>query len=383
MFEEFFDGRRVLVTGVAGVKGAWLALELLEAGAIVIGVDSASPEPDSNYTAASLGGRIQYVQGDITDLAKIEELAGKVDCVFHLAAVALVGEAQANPLAAYRNNTWGTAVVLEAVRRSPSVRYAVFVTTDKVYRPNNGDPWREGDPLGASGPYAVSKSSSESIIADYYSTYLQPAGKRLGIGRGGNVLIGGDLHSSRRIPGSGRIFVDCYDALIEGRSPEIFQPAYTRPYTYGLDIISGYMNLMSRLDCDGVDGEAFNFGPHERYGVSNGLLATKICELWGGDTHWTRGAARDEPFVNQSLNWDKSRERLLWEPAFTLYEGLRETTRWYQEWARWRKDAREGGLKELNASLIRDHREAAARLGIRWALGASNAAPSGSGLPLS
>jgi hypothetical protein len=96
---------------------------------------------------------------------------------------------------------------------------------------------------------------------------------------------------------------------------------------------------------------------------------------------WTRGAARDEPFVNQSLNWDKSRERLLWEPAFTLYEGLRETTRWYQTWARWRKDAREDGLKELNASLIRDHREAAARLGIRWALGVRNAAPSGSGLP--
>jgi CDP-glucose 4,6-dehydratase len=279
MFDEFFDGRRVLVTGVAGVKGVWLALELLEAGATVIGVDAVSPEPESNYTAAGLGGRIQYVQGDIADLAKIEELAGKVDCVFHLAAVALVGEARANPLAAYRSNTWGTAVVLEAVRRSPSVRYAVFVTTDKVYRPNNGDPWRESDPLGASGPYAVSKSSSEHIIADYYRMYLRPAGKRLGIGRGGNVLIGGDLHSTRRNPGSGRIFVDCYDALIEGKSPEIFQPAYTRPYTYGLDIISGYMTLMSRLESDGVDGEAFNFGPHEPYGVSNGLLATKICEL--------------------------------------------------------------------------------------------------------
>jgi dTDP-D-glucose 4,6-dehydratase len=146
-----------------------------------------------------------------------------------------------------------------------------------------------------------------------------------------------------------------------------------------LDIISGYMSLMSHLDCDGVDGEAFNFGPHERHGVSNGLLATKICELWGGDVRWTRGAARDEPFVNQSLNWDKSRERLHWEPAFTLYEGVRETTRWYQAWASWRKEAREGGLRELNVSLIREHREAAARLGIRWALDVKNAAPSGSG----
>src|SRR5690242_16566584 len=125
MFEEFFDGRRVLVTGVAGVKGVWLALELLEARATVIGVDSVFPAADSNYMAAGLGGRIQYVQGDITDLAQIQKLADQVDCVFHLAAVALVGEAQENPLAAYRSNTWGTTVVLKAVRRSSSVRYAV------------------------------------------------------------------------------------------------------------------------------------------------------------------------------------------------------------------------------------------------------------------
>ncbi|MGH9755768.1 MAG: NAD-dependent epimerase/dehydratase family protein, partial [Blastocatellia bacterium] len=267
MFRGFFKGKRILVTGVTGVKGSWLALELLEAGAQVIGVGIKPPESDSNFVLANLGAKITFHQGDVADLSLMRELMEDTDGVFHLAAVALVGDARRNPLETYRTNTLGTATVLEAIRLSDSVKYAVFVTTDKVYKPKGGEIWNETDPLFATGPYPVSKACAEQIITDYYYNYLRPAGKRLGVGRAGNVIIGGDFYSTEKTNGAGRIFVDCFDALIKKQSPKIFTPKFTRPYTYGLDILSGYLTLMSELDNEGVDGEAFNFGPHEQYGV--------------------------------------------------------------------------------------------------------------------
>ncbi len=367
MFEGFFEGKRTLVTGAVGVCGSWLALELLEAGSDVVGVDVREPEPHSNAYAAGLRERIKLVQGDVTDLDLMRSLVAEVDCIFHLAAVALVGEARREPLEAYRTNTLGATTVLEALRLSDSPKPVVMVTTDKVYRPKGGEVWVETDPLVASGPYAVAKACAEFIIADYYETYLRPLTTPLGIGRSGNILIGGDFNSSERTSGAGRIFVDCFEALMHDRPPEIYTPNFTRPYTYGLDTLTGYMTLMSKLGCDGVDGEAFNFGPHEEYGVENGLLATRICELWGSGVMWKRGPGRDEPFEKQSLSWDKARERLQWKPAYTLDEGLRDTARWYKEWASNGEGAAEGSMHEFNMGLLAEHRNAARRLGIEWA----------------
>jgi len=154
MFGQFFEGKTILVTGVAGVKGTWLGLELLEAGSQVLGLDIRFPQ-DSNFVASGLASRIRFVQGDVTDLNLVCNLLQNVDGVFHLAAVPLVGEAQRNPLQAYRTNTLGTCTVLDAIRRTQSVRYAVFVTTDKVYRDKKGVPWVETDPLGATSKIGI------------------------------------------------------------------------------------------------------------------------------------------------------------------------------------------------------------------------------------
>jgi CDP-glucose 4,6-dehydratase len=365
MFGGFFKDKRILITGVTGVKGSWLALELSEAGSRVVGLDIRSPQPGSSFWVAGLRDKITFVQGDITDLPLMRQLMKDVDGVFHLAAVVLVQEAQRNPLEAYRTNSWGVATILEAIRLSESVQYAVIVTSDKVYRSKSGEAWVETDPLVASGPYPVSKACAEYIIEDYHDSYLRDAGKRVAVARAGNVLIGGDLYSSRRTDGAGRILVDCVEALIEKRSPEIFTPRFTRPYTYGLDILAGYMTLMSKLDSEDVDGEAFNFGPQEQNGVENGVLATKICELWGSGITWQSGPLRYEPFEKQALSWEKARQRLAWRPIYTLDQALRDTVRWYKRWAK--GNLAEGCMDELNRSLITRHREAAARSGIWWA----------------
>ncbi len=369
MFGGFYDGKRVLVTGVAGVKATWLALELLEAGSQVVGVDVKSPDLESNFTASGLKQKITFVRGDVTSLQLMKNLMRDVDCVFHLAAVVLVGEADRMPLETYINNTLGTATVLEAVRLTDSVKYAVIVTTDKVYKAKgNGAAWLETDPLVATGPYAVSKACAEYIFASYYESYLRPAGKRASVGRAGNVVIGGDFHSSSSNEGSGRIFVDCVESLIQHQPPRIFNPSGVRPYTYGLDIVAGYMTLMSSLDREGVSGEAFNFGPHEQFGVENGSLATRICESWGSSIGWRSGTSRVEPFDQQAISWEKARRELSWQPAYTLDEALRDTVRWYREWSDRSKGLAEGSMYEFNMGMVHKHRETARNLGIWWAL---------------
>jgi CDP-glucose 4,6-dehydratase len=373
MFGNYFNGKRVLLTGVSGTKGVWLALMLLDAGATVTGLDKRRAVARSNFAASGLGSRIRFVHGDVRDLVLVRGLVEDADCVFHLAAEAIVGEAARDPFEAYSSNTLGTAAMLEALRLAPAPKRAVFITTDKVYRPKPASQqWLESDELGATGPYAVSKACAELVIRDYNSSYFAAGETKIAVARAGNVVIGGDHHSSSTSQGSGRIFVDCYEALAEGRPPQIFRPTFTRPYTYGLDILSGYMGLMSLLDREGVAGEAFNFGPYEQLGVSNGLLATKICDLWGSGVQWKGGAPREEPFEYQSLSIEKSRRQLGWRPAYTLYEALHATTAWYKAWTGLGANAAEGCLQDLNRSLIAEHRAAAARLGVEWALPAGS-----------
>lgn len=380
MFGNYFNGKRILVTGVSGVKGTWLTLMLLHAGAIVTGLDKRLAALRSNFSATGLGGRINFILGDVRDLVLVRRLVEDADCVFHLAAEAIVGEAVRNPLEAFSSNTLGTATMLEALRLVGPPKRAVFITTDKVYKEKPaGELWDESDELGATGPYAVSKACAEWVIRDYNRCYFASTETKLAVARAGNVLVGGDDHASSTSHGAGRIFVDCYEALTEGRAPEIFQPAFTRPYTYGLDILSGYMSLMSQLDREGIAGEAFNFGPYEQLGVSNALLATKICELWGTGVLWKGGFPREEPFEYQALRTDKSQHRLGWRPAFTLYEALRDTTTWYKAWAGLGSNITEGCMYALNCSLITDHRAAAARLGVHWACGEQESLPQAAG----
>ncbi|HEY7337760.1 MAG TPA: NAD-dependent epimerase/dehydratase family protein [Bryobacteraceae bacterium] len=368
MFDNYFSGKRCLVTGASGVKATWLALMLLRAGAIVTGLDKKPAALRSNFTASGLAGRIRFIHGDVRDLPCVRGLIAENDCVFHLAAEAIVGRAMRTPLETYSSNTLGTATVLEALRLADSPKRAVFVTSDKVYAAKpQSELWVESDQLGATGPYAVSKACAEFVIGDYNRIYFANSETRIAVARAGNVLIGGDDHSSSTTDGAGRIFVDCYEALADGREPEVFRPTFTRPYTYGLDILSGYMSLMTKLNREGIAGEAFNFGPYEQFGVSNALLATKICELWGAGILWKAGAPRDEPFEYQSLWTEKSRKRLEWRPAFTLYEALEATTRWYKAWAALGANVTEGCMYNLNASMVEEHRAAAARLGLDWA----------------
>jgi len=355
VFGGFYAGRKVLVTGAAGVKGAWLCWYLLEAGAEVVGVDCHEPEPESVFAATGLGQHLDLHVLDVRDCAALRGLmvAEGVQAAIHLAALATVGEARERPLEAYSVNVLGTVNFLEALRQSPADR-AVVVTTDKVYAPKGGRPWTEDDPLFASGPYAVSKACADMIARDYAAQHLRPSGKALAVARAGNVLAGGDWHQ-------GRIFVDIARALGRGEPPVILNPAFTRPYTWVGDVVAGYLWLLSQADQEGLIGEAFNFGPLEPEGIANGDLATRMCELWGSGLSWQRGQPRDEPFERQSLDCAKAEQRLGWRAAYTLDDSLRGLVAWYKG------HSAGAAMRDLTLNMIRRHVLAARNEGLAWA----------------
>jgi CDP-glucose 4,6-dehydratase len=362
MFGGSLSGQRVLVTGLAGAKGTWLGWYLLEAGVErLIGADRQFGAPGGCFAASGLGvqDRVSLCEVDIRDLEAMRAVLARerVTAIVHLAAMALVGECRERPLDTYAINVLGAATVLEAARLTQTVERLIVITTDKVYRDKNGEPWCEDDALVATGPYAVSKACAEFMARDYFLSYLQPAGRHLGIARAGNVLAPGDHHP-------GRIFVDAVLALAAGQPPIIQNPAFTRPYTYVGDTVSGYLSLLAQCGRGDVDGEAFNFGPQEALGVPNGDLATRICELWGSGIQWERGQGRAEPFVHQSLDCTKANRVLNWRPAYQLDQGLQALVEWHQAHA---KHPEDGALQSLTVEHIRRHTAAARAAGIGWA----------------
>jgi len=361
MFDAFYTGKRILVSGLAGAKGAWLGWYLVEAGCErVIGVDNAASLAGTCFEASGLGSE-QRVSLHPTDVRDTEGLlrvieAERPDALVHLAAMAIVGECKDRPLDAYSANVLGTASVLEAVRRS-DVRRVLIVTTDKVYRDKDGAAWTEEDPLFATGPYAVSKACADVLARDYFASYLQPEGKHLCVGRAGNVLAPGDHHD-------GRIFVDVARALGRGEPPVILNPLFSRPYTFVGDVVSGYLCALAACDRPGVDGETFNFGPPEASGTPNGELATMMCELWGTDITWRAGTARHEPFTHQSLDCTKARERLDWRPVYGLRAGLAATVAWYKAQL---CHPGPGEMRGETLRIVGEHAEAARAAGVPWA----------------
>ena len=153
--QAFWRGKKVLVTGHTGFKGAWLCFWLKRLGAEVTGI-ALPPETTPNlFTEIALKNGMQ---GNFVDIRNCNPLKQKVqdsdaEIVFHLAAQALVRDSYRAPLATFEANIMGTAHLLEALRYLPSAKVGVIVTTDKVYRNMElQEPFVEDDPLGGYDP---------------------------------------------------------------------------------------------------------------------------------------------------------------------------------------------------------------------------------------
>lgn len=329
---QFWNGRRVLVTGHTGFKGAWLWQLLLALGAEPTGIGL---PPDTDPSLSAILGLPDHPQSHCLDIRERDLLARKVgeaepEIVFHLAAQSLVRRSYAQPVETYSTNVMGTTHLLEALRSTPSVRGIVVVTSDKVYRNVNLPvAYRETDELGGHDPYSSSKACVELTVASwrlsFFTSQPQPVG--LATARAGNVVGGGDWAQDRLIP-------DLVRAFTSGVPAQIRNPSAVRAWIHVLEPLIGYLALAERLwNEPNLFAEAWNFGPDENQARSVEEVVRLSKELWQEGASW-RPAETSNPHETMilRLNAAKARDRLDWRPRLEFDETLAWTIDWYRRW---------------------------------------------------
>lgn len=331
MKNDFYKGRRVLITGHTGFKGSWLSAILLMAGAEVTGYSLEPPTEPSLFELAGMKGRMNSVVGDVRDLPHLLQVFEEVqpEIVFHLAAQPIVRESYRDPVGTYETNVMGTVNILEAVRRTESVRSFLNVTTDKVYE-NREWAWgyREIDPLDGYDPYSNSKSCSELVTHSYKKSFFMDGRCRVSTARAGNVIGGGDFAADRIIP-------DCIRAA-EKKDPIIVRnPFSTRPYQHVLEPLSAYLLIAERQYGEPEKEGYYNVGPEDKDCVTTGELADIFCAAWGEGMHWINksdGGPHEANFLK--LDCSKLKTTFGWRPRWNLEEAIAKVVEWSKVWMR-------------------------------------------------
>jgi CDP-glucose 4,6-dehydratase len=317
---SFWRDRPTFVTGATGLVGGWLVRRLLEFGANVVCLVR-DWVPQCELVSAGILERVKVVRGDVRDQRLLERVLGEdeITGVIHLAAQTIVGIANRNPISTFETNIKGTWAVLEACRRSATVKQVVLASSDKAYGEHTQLPYDEDAPLRGGHPYDVSKSCADLIAQSYARTYGVPAA----ITRCGNFYGGGDLNWNRIVPGTIR-------AVLRGEPPIIRSDGqHIRDYFYVEDGAAAYLLLVERLAANPeLGGEAFNFSNEIQVTVLE--LVRRVLGLMGSDLEPVVQNNASHEIRCQYLSAGKARRVLDWRPLFSLDQGLQRTIEWYR-----------------------------------------------------
>lgn len=326
---DFYKGKRVLITGHTGFKGAWLCQMLINAGAEVTGYALNPPTKPSLFEIANISGKMNSVIGDIRDLSKLKETFIKTqpEIVFHLAAQPIVRESYKNPVYTYETNVMGTVNICECVRTSDSVKSFLNVTTDKVYL-NKEWEWgyRENEELDGYDPYSNSKSCSELVTHSYINSFFKNMNIAVSTARAGNVIGGGDFASDRIIP-------DCIRAAIKHEDIVVRNPFSTRPYQHVLEPLYAYLMIAHKQYEDIKYAGYYNVGPDDRDCFQTGALVDLFVKHWGEGMKWIDkydGGPHEANFLK--LDCSKLKKTFGWQPHWDLNMAIEKVVEWSKCW---------------------------------------------------
>lgn len=336
LFNGFYKGKRVLVTGHTGFKGSWLSIWLHELGAEVVGVSLEPYSAKDNFVLSGIGSKIKAdIHADIRDLQKMKDIFAEYqpEIVFHLAAQPLVRLSYEKPVETYETNVMGTINILEAIRASESVKVGVMITTDKCY--DNKEQlhgYKEDDPFGGYDPYSSSKGACEIAIQSWRRSFFNPDqfekhGKSIASVRAGNVIGGGDWSLDRIIP-------DCIRALEANKPIDIRSPKSVRPWEHVLEPLSGYLLLAQKMwDKPTEYCEGWNFGPEAESVSTVWDVAIELIKNFGN------GELKDSSNPNAvheaqllMLDITKAKTRLGWKPRLNMQKCLALVADWYKHY---------------------------------------------------
>ena len=300
------------------------------------------------FEEASVNRVVSSVFADIRDFSDVERSLKdfQPEIIFHLAAQALVRRSYRDPIGTFASNVMGTAHVLEAARKTPSVRAIVCVTTDKVYRNREREQgYREENELGGKDPYSASKACAE-LVANVYQKTLFPLDGTIALAtaRGGNVVGGGDWSEDRLIPDMVRSLTASEDIVLRN-------PRAIRPWQHVLELCAGYLRLGNFLLTDPAKATgAWNFGPDRENEVEVEMLVKDFIRAWGRPECYIRVEPARLPEAGiLKLDNSKARRVLGWRPILGYARTLRWTAEWYSAFYEKRKNAIDLVFEQIQA----------------------------------
>ncbi len=342
---NYYQNKKVLVTGHTGFKGSWLCLLLQLLGADVVGYALPPQEEESLFTLAGVGAHMHSIEGDIRDLDRLKQVFEESlpEVVFHLAAQPIVRTGYEEPVSTYETNILGTVNLLECVRKVPCVRSVVNVTTDKVYE-NREWAWgyRETDTLDGYDPYSNSKSCSELVTHSYKRSFFDAMGIPVSTARAGNVIGGGDFARDR-------IISDCIRAAMAGEKILVRSPYSIRPFQHVLEPLWAYLMIAALQVQDASKQGCYNVGPGEHDCITVGALTDLFCRAWGEGASWESaqdGGPHEASFLK--LDCSRIRQAIGWEPLWDIQKAVEETV----EWAKAYRDG--GDIRKCMEAQVRE-----------------------------
>lgn len=327
---NFYNCKKVLITGHTGFKGTWLTRILVNAGATVIGYSLEPPTNPNLFSLANVVNSITHIIGDIRDLKHLKKVFEEFqpEIVIHLAAQPIVLDSYKYPVYTYETNVMGTVNIMECVRINKCVKSVLNVTTDKVYH-NNEWCWgyRENEPLDGYDPYSNSKSCSELVTHSYKNSFFDNRAVAVSTARAGNVIGGGDFSNDRIIP-------DCVRAMKDGKIIGVRNPYSTRPYQHVLEPLAVYLDIVAKQYEDKKYQGYYNVGPDDCDCVTTGDLVDLFCKYWGEGAKWENQAEVNAPHEANFLKLDCSKVKatLGWQPRWHMEECMTMVCQFSKVW---------------------------------------------------
>ena len=336
IFDNFYAGKRVLITGHTGFKGSWLSIWLHELGAEVVGVGLEPYTEKDNFVLSGIGSKIYAdLRADIRDAQAMQQIfeTYQPEIVFHLAAQPLVRYSYDEPVMTWETNVMGTIHVMEAFRKCFSAKVAVMITTDKCYENREQHhAYTEDEPMGGYDPYSSSKGADEIAISSWRRSFMNPVeyekhGKSIASVRAGNVIGGGDWAKDRIIP-------DCIRAIEAGKPIAIRNRHAVRPWQHVLEPLCGYMMLAQKMWEHPTEYcEGWNFGPKMDTVVPVWDVAMMLINHYGQGKlldYSDKNAVHEANLLMLDIN--KAKNRLTWSPLMTTDECIALTVDWYKRY---------------------------------------------------
>ena len=324
-----YKGKRVLITGHTGFKGSWLSIWLKLLGAEVIGLSLDTKTDRDNYVLSGIKRDIIDYRADIKNLSLIRSIIEdeKPEILFHLAAQPIVLDSYTEPVNTFETNVMGTVNLLDAFRKSETLKTGVFITTDKCYENIEKEHnYKETDAMGGHDPYSASKGAAELVISSYRRSFFSKGEKRIASVRAGNVIGGGDWSPYRLV-------VDIIKGIETNQTIEIRSPKAVRPWQHVLEPLGGYLILAARMINENKFDEAWNFGPEPQNIVPVEELITKVIKNYGSGC-WkdTSNKKTLHEATLLALDITKAKQQLGWVPVLNLNQTIQFTVDWYKNY---------------------------------------------------